>query len=122
MNRTVIVALLLMLISGANAQNIKTPAEFLGYEPGTQFTLHHQALAYFKYIAGNSDKVTYKKYGKSYERRELGVVFISAPENISNLEEIRKDNLVNTGFIEGEKSGMQMPLVWLSYNVHGNES
>ncbi|MCF8223084.1 MAG: hypothetical protein K9J25_08035 [Bacteroidales bacterium] len=122
MKRTAIVALLLMLISGANSQNIKKPAEFLGYEPGTQFTLHHQALDYFKYIAGNSDKVVYRKYGKTGEGRELGVVFVSAPENISNLEEIRKDNLVNTGFMEGEKTGMQMPLVWLSYNVHGNES
>ncbi|MBN1387096.1 MAG: hypothetical protein JW965_01530 [Bacteroidales bacterium] len=113
---------LVIILLNINAQDIKSPEEFLGYELGTQFTLHHQAVDYFKYVADNSDYVSYISYGKTYEGRELGVVFVSSPENLADLEQIRKSNLINTGFLDGEEGGKQMPLVWLSYNVHGNES
>ena len=122
MRKYIFVTALSFFIFSTYAQEIKSPGEFLGYEPGTQFTLHHQALEYFRYIADNSDKVLYQKYGKTNEGRELAVVFISSAGNLAKLEEFRKNNLVNTGFLEGEKGKSQMPFVWLSYNVHGNES
>ncbi|MFO7850902.1 MAG: M14 family metallopeptidase [Bacteroidota bacterium] len=113
---------LLIFLLSAQAQDIKSPGEFIGYKLGTQFTMHHQALDYFKYVAESSDYVRYHSYGKTYEDRELGVVFISSPDNLAELEEIRKANLIKTGFIEGEAKSKQLPFVWLSYNVHGNES
>ncbi|MDT8401227.1 MAG: M14 family metallopeptidase [Bacteroidales bacterium] len=122
MKKITLLSALLIILLNIQAQDLKSPEEFLGYELGTQFTLHHQALDYFKYIADNSDNVSYHSYGKSNEGRELGVVFISSPGNISDLEQIRLDNLINTGLAEGESKGKQKPLVWLSYNVHGNES
>ncbi|HDZ40544.1 MAG TPA: zinc carboxypeptidase [Bacteroidetes bacterium] len=105
-----------------HTQDIKSPEEFLGYELGTQFTLHHHVLDYFKYVAENSDYVRCQPYGKTYEGRELIVVFISTPENLSEIEQLRKNNLINTGLIEGETGKKQIPFIWLSYNVHGNES
>ncbi len=113
---------LLILLLNAQAQEIKSPEQFLGYELGTQFTLHHQALDYFKYVAENSDYARYQSYGKTNEGRELAVTFISTPDNLSDLEQLRKNNLINTGFLEGESGKRQIPFVWLSYNVHGNES
>ena len=98
------------------------PDEYIGHKLGTEFTFHHQALDYIKYIAEESDNASYLSYGKTYEGRELGIIFISSSENISDLEQIRKDNLISTGLKDGENSGKQKPLVWLSYNVHGNES
>jgi len=113
---------LLILQLNIQAQDINSPEEFLGYKPGSQFTMHHQALDYIKYLADESENLSYLPYGKSNEGRELGVAFISSAENLANLDRIRKSNLINTGFMEGKADSLQKPFVWLAYNVHGNES
>ena len=112
----------IIVVQCLSGQNIKTPDEFLGYELGTQFTFHHQAVAYFRYIADNSPLANYVSYGTSYEGRPLGVCFVSSEENLKNLEELRKNNLIKTGLQKGEFTGRQIPFIWMSYNVHGNES
>lgn len=122
MKKIGLLSALLMILLNIQGQDIKSPEKFLGYAPGAQFTLHHEALSYFKYVADNSDNVIYRSYGRTYEGRELGVVFVSNIENLENIEKIRKANLVNTGFMEGEAEAEQKPFVWLAYNVHGNES
>lgn len=105
------------------AQNIHSPEEFLGYQLGTQFTRHADVVDYFEHIAENSDLVQYHTYGKSYEQRPLTYAVISTEANIGNLEGIRNNHLRNTGMESGtyNKSG-EKAIVWLSYNVHGNES
>jgi len=105
-----------------NSQEIQSPEEFLGYALGTQFTYHHDAVQYCQHVAEMSPMVVYKEYGKTYEGRPLIVCFVSAEENIENLETLRKNNLLHTGLLEGEADGPQKPFVWLSYNIHGNES
>jgi hypothetical protein len=105
-----------------NSQIIKSPDEFLGYELGTRFTFHYMAVEYFKYVSEASARVQYTEYGKTYEGRTLGVCFISSEENLSSLEELRKNNLYKTGLLKGESRGKQVPFIWLGYNVHGNES
>ncbi len=111
-----------ILLLNINSQTIKTPGEFLGYEPGTQFTFHHRAVEYFRYIAEVSALAEYREYGKTYEGRPLGVCIVSSEENLAHLEEYRKNNLIKTGLLEGEFTGKQVPFIWLAYNVHGNES
>ena len=44
-------------------QPVKSPDEFLGYELGTQFTFHHRAVDYFRYIAGQSECAEIIEYG-----------------------------------------------------------
>lgn len=105
-----------------NSQSLKSPDEFLGYELGTQFTYHHKAVEYFIYIADNSPLAEYRSYGTSYEGRPMGICIISSEENLAGLEEFRKNNLVKTGLTSGEFTGKQIPFIWLSYNVHGNEA
>lgn len=109
-------------IAITKSQTLKSPDEFLGYELGTQFTYHHKAVEYFKYIADNSALAIYKEYGSTNEGRPLGVCFVSTEENLKNLEQYRKNNLIKTGFLSGEISGKQVPFIWLAYNVHGNEA
>ncbi|HUS87564.1 MAG TPA: M14 family metallopeptidase [Bacteroidales bacterium] len=113
---------LTLILTSASAQDLKSPADYLGYELGTQFTMHNEAVSYVKYIADNSEQVIYETYGKTYEGRELIVAFISSRENIQDLEQLRKNNLINIGLLDGEAAGKQIPFIWLSYNVHGNES
>jgi hypothetical protein len=123
MKRTFLLAVTsALIISTLKSQTVKSPDEFLGYELGTQFTYHHKAVEYFKYIADNSPLAEYREYGMSYEGRPLGVCFISSEENLANLEEYRKNNLIKTGLLKGEFTGKQIPFIWLGYNVHGNES
>jgi hypothetical protein len=54
------------------------------------------------------------------EGRDLNVYFISTPENLANLDLIRNNNLAAlVCLIKNRKIGDK--LVWLSFNVHGNE-
>ncbi|MEX0287685.1 MAG: M14 family zinc carboxypeptidase [Flavobacteriaceae bacterium] len=101
------------------AQDLKSPSEFLGYELGTQFTRHHQVVDYYEYLAKvAADRVKLKEYGRTNERRPLLLAYLSSAENMRNLEDIRKEHLKNT---TGEGNS-EKAIVWLSYNVHGNES
>lgn len=101
------------------AQTIKTPSEFLGYELGTEFSRHHEVVDYYNYLAASvPSQVQLVEYGKTNERRSLILAYLSSPENMKNLEQIRTEHLKNT---RGE-GAPNTAIVWLSYNVHGNES
>lgn len=100
---------------------IQSPKEFLGYELGDKFTRHHQVVDYYKHISEKSGKVTLSQYGKTYEDRPLLTAFVSASENLDNLDQIRTDNLKRAGILDGTPT-TNISIVWMSYNVHGNES
>ena len=105
------------------AQNIQSPNDFLGYDIGTQFSRHHQVVDYFKAVANEiPNQVKLEKYGETNERRPLYLAYVSSEANIKNLESIRENNLKKTGLLEGSPSATDVAIVWLSYNVHGNES
>lgn len=108
------------LVPAVNAQS--SPEDFLGYQLGERFTPHHQIVDYFRDVAGESDKVEIVQYGESYERRPLKAAFISSPENMERLEEIRLNNLRLAGLEDGEPDMDAPAIVWLAYNIHGNES
>ncbi|WP_046757470.1 M14 family metallopeptidase [Kordia jejudonensis] len=103
------------------AQNIQSPSEFLGYELGTRFTNHYRVVDYYQYLATTSDMIQLEEYGKTNEHRLLQIAYVSTPENLTNLENIRKNHLANAG-IGTETASAKKAVVWLSYNVHGNES
>ena len=117
-----IISVIFLSFINCNSQTIKSPDEFLGYELGTQFTFHYRAVDYFRYVAESSPMADYREYGTTYEGRLLGVCIVSSGENLSNLEEYRKNNLIKAGLAEGSFTGKQIPIIWLGYNVHGNES
>ncbi len=103
------------------SQKIKSPSEFLGYELGSRFTRHHKVVEYFQYVAKNLPNVVVEKYGETNEFRPLLVAYLSSQENMDNLEAIRKANLGQTGLLTSD-SKSDKAIVWLSYNVHGNEA
>jgi len=116
-----LIAVFIILNSAqVQAQNVPSPASYLGYSVGTKFTRHHQIVAYFNTVAqAKPDMVKIMPYGKTNEGRDLLVAAIGLPENISKLDEIRKHN---NGIVDGSVSDLNQPtIVWLSYNVHGNE-
>lgn len=110
----------------AIAQSVPSPEQFLGYKVGTRFTRHHRIVDYVKTIAGaRPDMVKVEKYGETNEGRELMLAFVSTPENMQKLEQIRINNLRMAGLAK-DKAAPQTEnapaIVWLSYNVHGNEA
>ncbi|MFY0629425.1 MAG: zinc carboxypeptidase [Flavobacteriaceae bacterium] len=102
------------------SQKIQSPQEFLGYELGKRFTRHHKVVEYFKYVSNQLDNVALEKYGETNEYRPLYVSYISSKKNMQNIEQIRLANLGQTGL--KPKSDNDIAIVWLSYNVHGNEA
>lgn len=105
----------------AQAQ-LPTPDVFLGYELGTRFSRHHQVVDYFERIAELSDRVQLEYYGETNEGRPLLTAYIASPENMARLDEIRRNNLRLAHLESGAATGDLPAIVWLSYNVHGNES
>ncbi len=106
----------------ATAQ-IPSPEQFLGYKVGTHFTPHYRLIEYYKAVAAASPStVKLQQYGATNEGRPLMVAFVSSAQNISNLESIRTTNIERTTTGVKNKADDNIAIVWLSYNVHGNET
>ena len=116
--------LLVSLASTTNAQSVLTPDAFLGYKLGSKFTVHSRIVNYFEAVAAsNPDQLKLEKYGETNEGRPLLMAVIASKENMKNIEEIRKNNLRLTGLLKDAPGNINGPVVvWLSYNVHGNET
>ncbi len=98
---------------------IQSPSEFLGYELGDSFTRHHKVVEYYQQLAtADPDRVVLEQYGETNEGRPLYLVFLGSKDIISNREAIRENHLKS---LVGESTN-DHSIVWLSYNVHGNES
>ena len=106
------------------AQVIKSPDEFLGYPLGSKYTPHYKIVNYFKYAAGVMPQMMkLDQYGETNEGRPLLLACVSSAENMARLEDIRKNNLRLTGMLTDQPGNVNTPaIVWLSYNVHGNET
>ena len=121
--KTLLSLVLLLGISSTIVKSqVQSPKDFLGYELGEHFTPHHKVMSYFKHIADESGMVSLEKYGETNERRDLMLAFVASEANHARLDEIRLNNLRRTGLEEGTISGDKTAIVWLSYNVHGNEA
>lgn len=117
-----LVAIILFASVALKAQSLKSPDAFLGYELGTRFTPHHKVVDYYQYVAEQMSNVETHQYGQTNELRPLITNMLSSQENMDNWEQIRTDNLKRTNLMEGEPVGEKIGIVWLSYNVHGNEA
>lgn len=112
---------LLFVVDVSAQERLESPSEFLGYELGSEWTPHHKILDYVRHAADHSPLVRVEKYGETNEGRTLMLAYISAEQNMNRLEEIRTDNLKRIGLSKGEAVGNETAIIWLSYNVHGNE-
>jgi len=102
---------------------LKSPEAFLGYKLGSRFTPHWRIVEYYRQVAAAAPStVKLQEYGKTNEGRVLMVVFVSSAANISNLENIRNNNLGLAKMAMGGSATNAPAIVWLSYNVHGNET
>jgi len=100
-----------------------TPAQFLGYPLGARFTPHAQLLRYVEHVVAHTPNgMRLQTYGSTYEHRPLTVVQVANSANVQRLDAIKQSNLRRAGLAEGATDAAQPGIVWLSYNVHGNEA
>ena len=122
MKKFLFLTLLVFSISVVFAQ-LQSPSDFLGYTLGSRYSPHFKVVNYFQHVANSTPSmVKLEKYGETYEGRPLYIAFVGSAENISRLESIRLQNLSNAGFEKQPSSSSSPAIVWLSYNVHGNET
>jgi len=125
MRKIIIVVIALLCTLAGYAQTVPSPEQFLGYKVGTRFTPHWKLLSYFKTVADAAPgMVKIVKYGETNEGRDLEVAFIALPENLQKLDAIRLNNLRMAGMTKDKMAPITdgaPAIVWLSYNVHGNE-
>ncbi|WP_229333623.1 M14 family zinc carboxypeptidase [Glaciecola sp. MH2013] len=101
-------------------QSIPLPEEVLGYPVGTWHVRHDQLVAYMYAVAEASDRVSIKEIGRTHEHRPLLLLTISSPENLTNIDEIKKQHLDRIA--NGVSAPQSAPLIInMGYSVHGNE-
>ena len=114
MPRLLPLALLAAVASAAAGAQVLTPAEFLGYELGERFTPHHRVVDYVRAVGQASVLVEVQDYGETPEGRPLVAAVLSR----GDAEAVRQSVVAAS---RGEGVPLR-PVVWLSYNVHGNEA
>ncbi len=112
----------IFLLSADLSGQMISPKQYFGYEIGEKFTYHHKVVDYFEHVSENSEFVKIEQYGESYEGRPLLVAYVGSPENIANLKAISSSNRSRALLEEGEILKDQPIIIWLSYNIHGNEA
>ena len=125
MFKKLLLAVPLIFFISANAQ-LKSPEEFLGYKIGSRYTPHWKIVNYFQSVAAAvTANVKLEQYGQTNEGRPLLLAFISSADNMSRLEQIRMNNLRLANLSKDKAAPVEEgapAIVWLSYNVHGNET
>jgi hypothetical protein len=123
--KILVISISLFIFNSARSQ-LKSPDDFLGYKVGSRFTPHWKIVNYFQHVAANAGTtMKLQQYGETYEGRPLLLAFISSAANISNLENIRLNNLRLANLAKDKAAPVEdkaPAMVWLSYNVHGNET
>jgi hypothetical protein len=107
---------------------IMSPDEYFTYPPGQSPQRYHEIERYIKILAESSDRVQIEEHTRTHEGRQLYNLFISSPENISRLAEIKSgmdllaDPVLVTGPQQLDSLVSDLPAVaWLGYSIHGDE-
>jgi len=126
MHKRLLVLFLFLITTHLSFAQLKSPEDFLGYKIGSRYTPHFKIVNYFNHVAANATAtVKLQQYGETNEGRPLLLSFISSPDNMKNLEAIRMNNLRLANLAKDKAAPVEEnapAIVWLSYNVHGNET
>ena len=116
------------ILDGNYISGIDNPREFLGFEVGERVASPAQIASAVRSWSQQSDRIKVIEYAQSHEGRPLFAVFISSPENIKNLDEIKESitalaDASNTSNSEARSIINKLPAIaWMAYSIHGNET
>ena len=100
---------------------IPTPEEVLGYQVGEWHVRHDQLVRYMEVLAQKSDRINFEIIGRTHEQRPLVMLTVTAPNKLTQIEQIRQAHLARLGN-NSKKAKDEPAVVWMGYSVHGNES
>lgn len=100
---------------------IPTPEAFFGFPIGHSLVRYDKVVEYFNLLAASSDRASLQVFGKSWQNRDQVKLFVTAPANQNNLEQIRQDHLQWINPTASADIAKQKIIVELAYNVHGGE-
>ena len=102
--------------------SIATPEKYFGFPIGSRHLRHDQVTSYFHALAADSDRATIIEYGKTHGGRPLYVMAVSSPENILNLNQIRKSRAqLASGKMATPPDDAKL-VMYMGYCVHGDEA
>jgi hypothetical protein len=111
------------------AVDIPTPASVFGFEPGEDYKLadYSQLAEYYRRLAAASDRVQLQQIGESTQGRPMFVLFISSPENLSQLERWRStsERLARARDLTDEQARQLAregkAIIWVDAGLHSTE-
>lgn len=115
--------------SPIRAQVIPSPKSHFGFNIGDDYKLanYAQAEAYFKKLAGMSDRVILRPIGETEENRTQYIMVISSPANlkkISGYKEISQKLARAEGLTDEAAKKLALegkPIVWIDGGLHATE-
>jgi len=116
------------ILDGTYTDDITHPDEFLEFGIGERVAAPWQITSALKTWSTQSDRIKVVEYARTHENRPLHAVFISSPDNINNLDAIKKNisalaDARSTSDRDAKSIIENMPAVaWMAYSIHGNET
>ncbi len=108
---------------------VKSPAEFFGFEPGSDRKMIHwnDLLKYYEHLAQNSECVLLNDEGLSTDNNRFISLVISSADNLKRLDEyVRMNEIIASpqGYSESEIEyciNNSKPVCMQVYSIHSNE-
>lgn len=102
---------------------VTQPKDVFGFELGEVHIDWGNALEYIYALAGSSDRISLKTFGRTNEYRPIVQLVITSPENQRNLESIRQERqkLADTGRSSSVDTDNMPVVVNLMAGMHGDE-
>ena len=124
-----VVFLTIAYLSPVSAQVIPSPKSHFGFNIGDDYQLanYSQTEAYFKKLAGISDRVLLKEIGLTEENRKQYVLVISSAANLKKIErykEISQKLARAEGLSDGAAAKLALegkPVIWIDGGLHSTE-
>ncbi len=128
LRRTLLTCLLLATVAAA-APAITTPKEHFGFDIGDDYQLanYTQAVAYWKKLAQQSDRIKLTEIGTTAEGRPMYMLIITSPENHKNLDRykaISRRLALAEGLTDDQARALATEgktVVWIDGGLHATE-
>ena len=117
-----------IILDGEYIETIDKPDKFLGFEYATRVATPEQISSAIQAWSKQTDRLKVIEYARSHENRPLHAVFITSPENLSNLDEIKNKILkLSDARTTNDRTAKvlidELPAIaWMAYSIHGNET
>ena len=116
------------ILTGNYDDQIDKPSKFLDFNYGDRVASPSQISNAIIAWSKQSNKLKVTEYARSHEDRPLYAIYISSEDNITKLDEIKKDVLMLsdariTKDSKAKKLIESLPAIaWMAYSIHGNET